>query len=39
MKKTIHKLMYILGTVFLLLGTVMSTAMSVVTASTVSSLS
>ena len=37
MKKNICKFMYILGTVFLFLGTIMSTVTSVVTASTVSS--
>ena len=39
MKKTIHKLMYILGTVLLMLGTLMSTGMSVVNAISVQSLS
>ena len=39
MKKTIHKLMYIFGTVLLMLGTLMSTGMSVVNAISVQSLS
>ena len=39
MKKTIHKLIYILGTVLLMLGTLMSTGMSVVNAISVQSLS
>lgn len=35
MNKKIHKLMYILGTAFLLLGTIMNAAVSIVNASTV----
>ena len=38
MKKSTRKLIHILGTIFLLLGTIMSTITSVVTASTVSSV-
>lgn len=32
MKKTTHKLMYVLGTVFLLVGTIMSTVSSMASA-------
>ena len=39
MKKTTHKLMYVLGTIFLLVGTIMSTVSSMASASTVESSS